>query len=78
MRERAKDIRGRRYGALTVIRPTEKRRRASVVWECRCDCGRTAEYSYAELEYGRVRSCGCGQQAAAPKRRGVEAPAVGV
>ena len=59
--ERAKDIRGKRYGLLTAIRPTEKRRHASVVWECQCDCGRRVEYSYIELEYSHILSCGCEQ-----------------
>ena len=66
LQERAKDISGKRYGSLTAVRPTGKRRHASVVWECRCDCGRTAEYSYAELEYSHIMSCGCEQHPSVP------------
>ena len=61
LQERAKDIRGKRYGSLIAICPTGKRRHASVVWECQCDCGRTAEYTYVELEYCHIMSCGCEQ-----------------
>lgn len=31
----------------------------SVVWLCRCDCGRDAEVSARRLVRGKVRSCGC-------------------
>ena len=66
LKERAKDISGKRFGSLTAICPTEKRRHASVDWECQCDCGRTAEYSQAELEYAHILSCGCGQHPSVP------------
>ena len=59
LRERAKDIAGERFGALLAERPTQERRGGSVIWECRCDCGRAVRYSYNELVYCGVRSCGC-------------------
>lgn len=64
--ERAKDITGRRFGSLTALRPTERRRHASVIWECQCDCGRTAEYTCIELLYAHITSCGCQQHPAVP------------
>lgn len=53
------DLTGQRFGRLTVIRPTEERIRKSVVWECRCDCGKTALVTSKNLKTGTTRSCGC-------------------
>lgn len=55
-----KDLTGQRFGKLVALSPTEKRRDdGSVVWRCRCDCGREAEVSARRLTRGKVRSCGC-------------------
>ena len=55
-----KDISGKRFGRLVVIRQTELRDSpGTTVWECRCDCGNTAFYSVNELSFGKARSCGC-------------------
>ena len=56
---RTKDISGRRFGMLTAIHPTEKRKRYSVIWECRCDCGNTIEASVQDLDKSDRTSCGC-------------------
>jgi hypothetical protein len=37
---RISDLTGRSFGRLTVLQPTPERRGSSVVWECRCVCGR--------------------------------------
>lgn len=64
-RERAEnlnktDITGQRFGRLIALRPTEQRHGSgSVVWECQCDCGKSAYYTVNQLRYGNVRSCGC-------------------
>lgn len=50
---------GERFGKLTAIRPTEKRSVRSVVWECRCDCGKTIEVRSTMLTSGHTTSCGC-------------------
>lgn len=55
-----KDIRGKRFTMLTAICPTDRRdARGSVIWRCKCDCGREVEVSCDTLEYGGVTSCGC-------------------
>lgn len=54
-----KDLTGQRFGRLIAIRPTQKRRHGSVVWECVCDCGKTAFPTSADLCAGKSRSCGC-------------------
>lgn len=57
---RGKDITGHRYGRLTAICPTEKRNYAgSLIWKCKCDCGRETEATVNDLKKGNTRSCGC-------------------
>ena len=53
-----KDIAGRRFGKLIAIQPTEKRLKTSVVWECKCDCGRTCFKASSYLINGDTSSCG--------------------
>lgn len=54
------ELTGKRFGKLTVLSQTDKRMDGgSIVWLCKCDCGRTAEVSARRLVRGKVRSCGC-------------------
>jgi hypothetical protein len=57
------DITGQRFGMLTAVRPTEERKRTCVIWEWRCDCGksvfRTPQSVRGSLSQGSVPSCGC-------------------
>ena len=55
----ALDLTGQRFGRLTALEPTEKRRKTSVIWRCRCDCGKIVECETEELTRGSVKSCGC-------------------
>lgn len=56
------DLTGKRYGKLTIIGKTSERDKAgNVMWECKCDCGKTKLYSTNSLNRGLVTSCGCGQ-----------------
>lgn len=51
------DLRGRRYGKLTVIyRDLNKFKR--VYWKCLCDCGKEKSVSSESLRSG-TKSCGC-------------------
>lgn len=51
---------GQRFGKLTALSPTEQRMdNGSVVWLCRCDCGKEKAVSARRLTRGKVRSCGC-------------------
>ena len=58
---KAQNIKGKRFGNLTVLEPTNRRDKnnGSVVWRCVCDCGNLKETTEAELKRGAVRSCGC-------------------
>lgn len=53
------DLTGRKFGRLIVQRPTERRLRGRVVWECLCDCGNTFYADAGALTSGDTRSCGC-------------------
>lgn len=50
---------GQKFGRLTVIEMTDKRRDRSVFWKCRCDCGNQCEICSIELTRGDTQSCGC-------------------
>ncbi len=72
-----KDLTGRRFGRLTVIRQTgvyraPKARKSAAIWLCRCDCGTEIRARADQLRQGEVKSCGCLRDevlAAARKRR---------
>ena len=66
---RAKKLTGQRFGRLTAVRPTEKRKGSSVVWECKCDCGETAFVATEHLMNGDTQSCGCLRREKASKNR---------
>lgn len=52
------DLKGKRFGRLLAIAPTEKRtKNGGVIWECRCDCGRTKEVPAAALLKGETKTC---------------------
>lgn len=53
------DIVGRVYGRLTVVRNSGKRTHNRVLWECRCQCGKTTLQVKSSLTGGLSTSCGC-------------------
>lgn len=54
------DISNKTFGRLTAIEPTEERgENGSVIWLCKCECGKYTHVSYTSLTLLRVRSCGC-------------------
>ena len=56
------DLQGLRSGRLLVLKKTELRRRGSVLWLCRCDCGRDVLAEAYKLQAGLVKSCGCSRR----------------
>lgn len=52
------DLRGEKFGRLTVIEKTDKRNNG-IVWKCQCDCGNTVLVPTWRLTSGRKKSCGC-------------------
>ena len=58
------NMKGKKYGKLTVVGPEESERRESTgkliryVW-CKCDCGKMYRAMISALPKGKVSSCGC-------------------
>lgn len=54
------DLTGKRFGALTALRPVSASGTADrrLGWLCRCDCGREKIINAASLRHGRTLSCG--------------------
>lgn len=59
LKGRARDLTGRRFGALTALEPEKTRLHGNVVWRCQCDCGNTCQVTSRKLVTGEVTSCGC-------------------
>ena len=57
--ERTVDLTGQRFGKLIAVRPTGERQGGHIVWECKCDCGKTTLVHANNLQRGVTRSCGC-------------------
>lgn len=53
-----KELTGKRFGKLTVIRETGKKN-GVYMWECICDCGNNINVRGHELTRGHTKSCGC-------------------
>lgn len=59
LRRQTVNITGLHFGRLTALEPTDERSGGSVVWKCRCDCGKETMVSYNSLVSGNTKSCGC-------------------
>ena len=56
----ADDLRGQRFGKLTVLEPTELRDISrGMIWLCKCDCGNILNVRAQSLKRGITKSCGC-------------------
>lgn len=55
-----RDLTGRVFGELTVLRklPTKRPRNHHTVYECECSCGKIVDATSADLLQGHKRSCG--------------------
>lgn len=55
-----KNIVGKRFGNLIVVREAPERDKGRVVWECVCDCGKEeVKVKGIYLTTGETKSCGC-------------------
>ena len=64
---------GERFGSLVAVERVGTSDKGQSVWRCECDCGGEREATGAELRYGNVTSCGCGET---KRRRAAEASGV--
>lgn len=53
------ELRGQRFGRLTVIERSGTDKQGGVVWLCMCDCGKQNNVTGKNLLSGNTRSCGC-------------------
>jgi hypothetical protein len=54
------ELRGRRFGRLTVVKRHDKNGpRGDPHWVCKCDCGQKTIVSGRNLRFGNTKSCGC-------------------
>jgi hypothetical protein len=58
------DLRGQKYGRLTVLRNVGPGKNSNPVWLCRCECGNSTRVTQGQLRH-KTRSCGCLQREAA-------------
>ena len=54
-----RDLINQRFGRLTALKATNKRRKGHIVWECLCDCGNICFVSAIHLTRCNTKSCGC-------------------
>lgn len=57
MRKPRKDITGKRFSRLVVIKPDENSKKFK--WICKCDCGNMSSVEAYNLNKGLTKSCGC-------------------
>lgn len=60
---KAVDITGERFGRLTALSKTDKRKWGLVVWDLKCDCGNMFTATGSQLNTGNTKSCGCLREA---------------
>ncbi len=53
-----KDLKNKRFGRLIVLSDAG-RKHGSVMWECKCECGKTKIIRGSFLLSGAITSCGC-------------------
>lgn len=53
------DLTNQKFGKLTVLERTNKRKGTTIVYRCLCDCGTECEVTSANLVTGNTQSCGC-------------------
>ena len=57
-----RDITGKKFNRLLVIKDSGERKCNNVVWLCKCDCGNICKVRGYKITSGHTKSCGCYQQ----------------
>lgn len=55
----ANDLKGQRFGRLTVFRRVGTDQNRKAIWRCKCDCGKFTNVRSVDLTSGNTKSCGC-------------------
>lgn len=53
------NLKGEKFGKLTVLEKLDEREEGYCVWLCRCDCGGIIKVNTKRLKRGTITSCGC-------------------
>ena len=53
------NIKGQKFGRLTVLEYTHSNNDNKACWDCVCDCGKKINTSGKSLRTGKTKSCGC-------------------
>ena len=53
------DLTGEKFGMYLVLGDSGERRNSTVMWNCRCDCGKEKLVRGGNLKSGSSKSCGC-------------------
>ncbi len=57
-----RNLKGQKFGNLTVIKEHGRDKYKNVLWECLCDCGEKTIVTSGNLVTGHTKSCGCLQK----------------
>jgi hypothetical protein len=57
-----KNLKGKTFGSLTVLRLAKPDNSGNTQWLCQCDCGNETTVRYQHLSTGRTKSCGCSKK----------------
>jgi hypothetical protein len=68
MSRKLKDLTGKIFGRLTVVKRAENNKHGNTQWLCKCDCGNEIIVLASSLSFGRTVSCGCFASEATSKR----------
>lgn len=64
-----KDLSGKRFGRLVVLRRAENNKSGDAFWFCKCDCdGKEVKVKGGSLRSGKTQSCTCYQKEFASKQ----------
>lgn len=53
------DITNQRFGKLMALYPCEEKNRSTLIWHCKCDCGKEVDVDGTNLRRNLTKSCGC-------------------
>lgn len=56
-----KDIKGQKFGKLTVMEYVGSTKKGQALWKCLCDCGNecVVQGGHLRADYNNTKSCGC-------------------
>lgn len=70
---RVRDLTGRVFGRLTVVKQSAVQLKKGATWDCQCLCGSTHTANSSNLIRGQTKSCGCFRREKAGKRSALPA-----